>query len=64
MAAPTFAQEQYADALVKELRENNWFDTERYARAVLRCTDRQEMSALINEMKKILEAPDSMSDRL
>ena len=55
MAEPTFAQEEYAKALVERLREEQQFSAEQYGRKVLVCQDRQEMSKLIGAMKKELE---------
>jgi hypothetical protein len=51
---PTFAQEGYAQALVECLREERQFSAEGYGRKVLKCQDRQEMSHLIDEMKRQL----------
>lgn len=47
---PTFAQEQYAEALVKRLREAQLLEAESYTRKVMRCQDRAEMSSLIDAM--------------
>ena len=51
---PTFAQEEYANGLVDRLREEQQFGAEAYAHKVLNCQDRQEMSQLIDEMKRLI----------
>jgi polyhydroxyalkanoate synthesis regulator phasin len=53
--APTEAQQDYAADLVRQLREAQQFEAERYARAVERCYDRRDMSRFIGEMKVLLE---------
>lgn len=54
VTTPTFAQEDYAAALVRRLREANLFEADGYGRKVVRCESRAEMSRLIEEMKTIL----------
>ena len=54
MTKPTFAQEEYARALVQRLRDEQQFEADKYGRDVLNCEDRQEMSRLIDEMKRRL----------
>ena len=51
---PTFAQEEYALALVRRLRDANLFGADTYGRKVLACIDRLEMSHLIDAMKREL----------
>jgi len=55
MSEPTFAQEEYADALVERLRNTHLLEAEAYGRKVARCQDRLEMSCLIDEMKTLLQ---------
>lgn len=59
MPKPTYAQEQYAEGLLKRLREESQFEAERYGRLVMRCEDRQQMSRLIDDMKAALEEIDA-----
>ena len=56
MSKPSFAQEQYAQALIERLRDARLLEAESYARKVMRCQDRQAMSGLIDEMKRLVEA--------
>ena len=51
---PTYRQEQYADALVEQLREDGHFQAELFARKVLVVKTVGDMSALIERMKKAL----------
>jgi hypothetical protein len=51
---PTPAQEDYAEALVEQLRDEQQFEADDYARKVEDCQDRHEMSELIDEMKDLL----------
>jgi len=53
--APTYKQEQYAAALVEQLRENGHFQAERFAQKVLATKTIGNMSTLIGRMKKALE---------
>jgi hypothetical protein len=55
MSEPTFAQEDYAEALVERLRAAHLLEAEAYARKVERCQDRLEMSCLIDEMKTLVQ---------
>lgn len=57
---PSFAQEEYAEALVKRLRDENQWNAESYARLVMNCQDKETMSKLISVMKADLEALDKM----
>ena len=56
---PTFAQEEYAESLIDRLREDGLSEAEKFARKVLSCQDRREMSSLIDSMKKRLKEADS-----
>jgi len=63
---PTDKQESYADVLVNKLRAADHFMAERFAKQVLDCTDKWEMSKLIDRMKgelEEIEEMDSMVDR-
>lgn len=52
---PTFAQEQYAAALVEKLRAAQNIKAGHYGRALLACSDKLSMSRLIDEMKRLLD---------
>ena len=57
---PTFAQEEYAAALVQRLRDENQLSADSYGRRIYGCKTRQEMSELISQMKQELESLDKM----
>lgn len=51
---PTDRQIDYAESLVQKLQESGHLRARRYATEVAQCQDRVQMSALIDEMKRIL----------
>jgi len=61
MTLPTDKQESYAEALVNKLRAADHFLAERFAKQVLDCNDRWEMSKLIDRMKGELEEIEEMN---
>jgi len=51
----SFAQEQYAQDLVRQLYDYNNYEAPRYDVKVQRCVDSGEMSMLIRQMKQLVD---------